>query len=71
MIDLERLQVANRPDDPADGNPPSTFAVIGYDQWYQAVGAELESPLAVEGVKTLLRRARSALRDCVERKIGQ
>lgn len=42
--------MANRPDDPADGNPPSTFAVIGYDQWYQAVGAELESPLAVEGV---------------------
>jgi len=27
--------------------------------------------LAVEGVKTLLRRARAALRDCVERKIGR
>ncbi len=27
--------------------------------------------MAVEGVKTLLRRARSALRDCVERKIGR
>jgi RNA polymerase sigma-70 factor (ECF subfamily) len=27
--------------------------------------------LAVEGVKTLLRRARSALRDCVERKLGR
>ncbi len=27
--------------------------------------------LAVEGVKTMLRRARTALRDCVERKIGQ
>jgi RNA polymerase sigma-70 factor (ECF subfamily) len=27
--------------------------------------------LAAEGVKTLLRRARSALRDCVERKLGQ
>ena len=27
--------------------------------------------LAVEGVKTLLRRARSALRDCVERRFGR
>ena len=27
--------------------------------------------LAVEGVKTLLRRGRSALRDCVERKLGR
>jgi RNA polymerase sigma-70 factor (ECF subfamily) len=27
--------------------------------------------LAAEGVKTLLRRARSALRDCVERKLGR
>ena len=27
--------------------------------------------LAVEGVKTLLRRARSALRDCVERRLGK
>jgi len=27
--------------------------------------------MAVEGVKTLLRRARAALRDCVERKIGR
>ena len=27
--------------------------------------------IGVEGVKTLLRRARSALRDCVERKIGR
>ncbi len=27
--------------------------------------------VGVEGVKTLLRRARSALRDCVERKIGR
>jgi RNA polymerase sigma-70 factor, ECF subfamily len=26
--------------------------------------------MAVEGVKTLLRRARSALRECVERKVG-
>ena len=33
------------------------------------IAAELE--LAVEGVKTLLRRARSALRDCVERKLGR
>ena len=27
--------------------------------------------LAVEGVKTMLRRARAALRDCVERKIAR
>ena len=33
------------------------------------IAAELE--LAVEGVKTLLRRARRALRDCVERKLGR
>jgi len=33
------------------------------------IAAELE--LKVEGVKTLLRRARSALRDCVERKLGR
>ena len=33
------------------------------------IAAELE--MAVEGVKTLLRRARSALRDCVERKLGR
>ena len=33
------------------------------------IAAELG--LAVEGVKTLLRRARSALRDCVQRKLGQ
>ncbi|HUT13782.1 MAG TPA: RNA polymerase sigma factor [Thermoguttaceae bacterium] len=33
------------------------------------IAAELE--LEVEGVKTLLRRARSALRDCVERKLGR
>ena len=33
------------------------------------IAAELD--LAVEGVKTLLRRARSALRDCVERKLGR
>ncbi len=33
------------------------------------IAAELN--LAVEGVKTLLRRARSALRDCVERKLGR
>ena len=33
------------------------------------IAAELS--LAVEGVKTLLRRARSALRDCVERRLGQ
>jgi DNA-directed RNA polymerase specialized sigma24 family protein len=33
------------------------------------IAARLE--LATEGVKTLLRRARSALRDCVERKIGR
>ena len=33
------------------------------------IAAELG--LAVEGVKTLLRRARSALRDCVERKLGR
>lgn len=33
------------------------------------IAAELS--LAVEGVKTLLRRARSALRDCVERKLGR
>lgn len=32
------------------------------------IASELD--LAVEGVKTLLRRARSALRDCVERKLG-
>jgi len=30
-----------------------------------------ELDLAVEGVKTLMRRARSALRDCVERRIGR
>jgi len=34
-----------------------------------AIAAELD--LAVEGVKTLLRRARDALRQCVERKIGR
>ena len=33
------------------------------------IAAALE--MGVEGVKTLLRRARSALRDCVERKIGR
>jgi RNA polymerase sigma-70 factor (ECF subfamily) len=33
------------------------------------IAAQLE--LAVEGVKTLLRRARSALRDCVQRKVGR
>jgi RNA polymerase sigma-70 factor (ECF subfamily) len=33
------------------------------------IAAELD--LAVEGVKTLVRRARSALRDCVERKLGR
>ncbi|MBN2474292.1 MAG: RNA polymerase sigma factor [Pirellulales bacterium] len=33
------------------------------------IAAELR--LAVEGVKTLLRRARSALRDCVERRLGR
>jgi RNA polymerase sigma factor (sigma-70 family) len=33
------------------------------------IAARLE--MAVEGVKTLLRRARSTLRDCVERKLGQ
>ena len=33
------------------------------------IAAQLD--LAVEGVKTLLRRARSALRDCVERKLGR
>ena len=33
------------------------------------IGAKLE--LAVEGVKTLLRRGRAALRDCVERKLGR
>jgi len=33
------------------------------------IAADLD--LAVEGVKTLLRRARSALRDCVERKMGR
>jgi len=33
------------------------------------IAAELD--LAVEGVKTLMRRARSALRDCVERKLGR
>jgi RNA polymerase sigma-70 factor (ECF subfamily) len=33
------------------------------------IAAALE--IGVEGVKTLLRRARSALRDCVERKIGR
>ncbi len=33
------------------------------------IAAELE--MAAEGVKTLLRRARSALRDCVERKLGR
>jgi RNA polymerase sigma-70 factor (ECF subfamily) len=39
-----------------------------HDQASRAkIAAELE--LAVEGVKTLLRRARSALRDCVERKL--
>ncbi len=32
------------------------------------IADELE--MAVEGVKTLLRRARSALRECVERKLG-
>lgn len=30
-----------------------------------------ELDLAVEGVKTLLRRARSALRECVQRRLGQ
>jgi RNA polymerase sigma-70 factor (ECF subfamily) len=34
-----------------------------------AIAAELD--LAVEGVKTLLRRARDALRQCVERKLGR
>jgi RNA polymerase sigma-70 factor (ECF subfamily) len=33
------------------------------------IAAELD--LAAEGVKTLLRRARNALRDCVERKLGR
>jgi RNA polymerase sigma-70 factor (ECF subfamily) len=33
------------------------------------IAAELH--LAVEGVKTLLRRARSALRDCVQRRLGR
>ena len=33
------------------------------------IGAELD--MAVEGVKTLLRRARSALRDCVQRRLGR
>ena len=33
------------------------------------IAAKLD--LAVEGVKTLLRRGRSALRDCVERKLGR
>jgi len=33
------------------------------------IAAELQ--LAVEGVKTLLRRARSALRDCVQRRLGR
>ena len=33
------------------------------------IAAELD--LAVEGVKTLLRRARSALRECVQRKLGR
>ena len=33
------------------------------------IAAELD--LAVEGVKTLLRRARSALRDCVQRRLGR
>lgn len=41
-----------------------------HDQSSRAeIAAELE--LAVDGVKTLLRRARSALRDCVERKLGR
>ncbi len=31
----------------------------------------VELDLAVEGVKTLLRRARSALRECVQRRLGQ
>ena len=30
-----------------------------------------ELDLAVEGVKTLLRRARSALRDCVQRRLAR
>ncbi len=33
------------------------------------IGAELD--MAVEGVKTLMRRARSALRDCVQRRLGR
>jgi RNA polymerase sigma-70 factor (ECF subfamily) len=33
------------------------------------IAAELD--MAVEGVKTLLRRARSALRDCLERRLGR
>ena len=39
----------------------------------QASRAEIAAVLemATEGVKTLLRRARSALRDCVERKTGR
>ncbi len=39
----------------------------------RASRAEIAAALdmAVEGVKTLLRRARSALRDCVERKVGK
>jgi len=35
----------------------------------EEIAAALE--MAVEGVKTLLRRARTALRDCVERKVGR
>lgn len=39
----------------------------------RASRAEIAATLdmAAEGVKTLLRRARSALRDCVERKVGR
>ena len=39
----------------------------------KAARAEIakELDLAVEGVKTLLRRARSALRECVQRRLGQ
>jgi len=35
----------------------------------ERIAAELD--MAVEGVKTLLRRARAALRECVERRLGQ
>ncbi len=52
---------------------PRTRRALELQYRDQATRAEIatELTLAVEGVKTLLRRARDVLRDCVERRMGR